>query len=168
MCFHGAIKHENDVSDMVGCLQVEKNYCSMKELKIYIRPSCIVFLFAKTENNNFRKEMKHVLRVFIAWWKPRQSLWEFSWRCKSSRTSWVFTDLPSNSPKRLPRISTGYECSENRFYFLNEKLYFKAENMKMIFILRFVFVSLAATKTLTTVSALIKSSVVSFPSRKSW
>ena len=32
----------------------------------------IVFLFVTTKNNNFLKEIRHVLRAFIAWWKPRQ------------------------------------------------------------------------------------------------
>ena len=52
------MKHENDVSNMVCCLQV---------LKIYtVRASYIVFLFVKTDNNNFLKEIKHVLRAFVA------------------------------------------------------------------------------------------------------
>ena len=33
----------------------------------------------------------------------------------------VFTDLFSNSPKRSPRLSPGYEGTENMFYFLNIK-----------------------------------------------
>ena len=32
--------------------------------------------------------------------------------------SWVFTDLLSNSLKRLPQFSPGYEGMENMFYFL--------------------------------------------------
>ena len=32
----------------------------------------------------------------------------------------VFTDLLSNSPKRSPLFSPGYEGTENMFYFLNE------------------------------------------------
>ena len=62
---------KNDVSNMVGCLQVTKIYSFMKEIKAYIRPPHIVFLFIKTEIINFIKEIKHVLRAFIAWWKPR-------------------------------------------------------------------------------------------------
>ena len=34
----------------------------------------------------------------------------------------VFTDLHSNSPKRSPRFSPGYEGRENMFYFLNIKI----------------------------------------------
>ena len=65
--------HENDVSNMVGCFQVVRIYSFMKEIKVSIRASYLGFLFAKTENN-FIKEIKHVVRAFIAWWKPRQSL----------------------------------------------------------------------------------------------
>ena len=103
MCFHGAMKHENDVSNAVDCLQVVRIYSFMKKIKVYIRASYIVFLFVKTENNNF-----------IAWWKPRQSLKELSSRWKPSTTSHVFTDLHSNSPKHSPRFSPGYEGKENK------------------------------------------------------
>ena len=54
--------------------------------------SYIVFLFVKTKNN-FIKEIKHVLRAFIAWWKTRQILRELSSRWKPSTASWIFTDL---------------------------------------------------------------------------
>ena len=49
--FHGATKHENDVNDMIGWLQVVRIYSFMKEIKVYIRASYIVFLFVKSENN---------------------------------------------------------------------------------------------------------------------
>ena len=52
---------------------------SWKKLK-YTYALRISSFLVKTENNNFIKEIKHVLRVFIAWWKTRQSLWEFSSR----------------------------------------------------------------------------------------
>ena len=77
-----------------------------------------VFLFVNNKNNNFIKEIKHVFHASIACWKPRQSLWEFSSRWKPSISSRVFTDLLSNSPKRSPRFSPGYEGTENMFYFL--------------------------------------------------
>ena len=80
MCFHSVMKHENDVSNVVSCLQVVKIYSFMKEIKVYIRALHIVFLFFKKKNNNFIKEIKHVVRASIAWWKPWQSLWEFSSR----------------------------------------------------------------------------------------
>ena len=38
-----------------------------------VRASYIVFLFVKTENYNFIKEIKYVFRAFIAWWKPRRT-----------------------------------------------------------------------------------------------
>ena len=53
------MNHENDVSNVVGCLQVVRIYSFMKELK-YTRASYIVFLFVKTENINFIKEIKYV------------------------------------------------------------------------------------------------------------
>ena len=61
-----------------------------------IRASYIVFLFVKTENNSFIKEIKHVFSTAFR----------------------VFTDLLSNSPKRLPQFSPGYKDTENMFYFL--------------------------------------------------
>ena len=73
----------------------------------------------KSENNNFIKEIKYFLLAFIAWWKPRQSLWKFLSRWKPSTGSRVFTDLFSNSPKGSPRFSPRYEGTENMFYFLN-------------------------------------------------
>ena len=80
--------------------------------------------FIKTENNNFIKEMKYVVRDSIACWKPRQSLWEFLSRWKPSTVSQVFTDiLLSNSPKRSPPFSPGYEELENMFYFLSHNAF---------------------------------------------
>ena len=70
MCFHCAMKHENDVNDIVGYLQVVRICSFMKEIKVFIRASYIVFVFVKMENSNI-KEIKHVLRAFIAWWKPK-------------------------------------------------------------------------------------------------
>ena len=52
---------------MVGCLQVMRIYGFMKEIKVYIRDSYIVFLFVKTENDNFINEIEYVLRAFIVW-----------------------------------------------------------------------------------------------------
>ena len=43
-------------------------YSFMKEIfKVYIRASCVLFLSIKTENNNFLKEIKHVLRAFVVY-----------------------------------------------------------------------------------------------------
>ena len=44
-----------------------KIYSFMKEIKVYIRVSYIVLLFVTTRNDNFIKEIKHVIRAFIAW-----------------------------------------------------------------------------------------------------
>ena len=68
--FCSAMKHENDVSNMVGCIQVVRIYSFMKEIKVFIRASYIIFFYV----NNFIKEIKHVLRAFITWRKLRQSL----------------------------------------------------------------------------------------------
>ena len=71
VCFPSVMKRENDVSSVVwpspNCENLQYVY--------------IVFLFVKTEND-FIKEIKHVFRAFIACWKPRQCLWEFSSRWK--------------------------------------------------------------------------------------
>ena len=61
------MKHENDVSYMVDYLQIVRSYSFIREMKLNIRVSYIVFLFVKSENNNFIKEIKHVLRAFITW-----------------------------------------------------------------------------------------------------
>ena len=63
------MKLENDVSNMVGCLQVVRIYSLMKEIKVYIRASYIISLFVKIKNNNFIKEIEHGLCTFIAWLK---------------------------------------------------------------------------------------------------
>ena len=118
VCFHSAMNYENDVSNMVGCLQVVKIWNFTKETKLYKRASEIVFLFVMMQNNNLIKEIQHVLRAFIAWWKPLQSVWEFSTRWKPLTASRVFTDLLSNFLKCSRRFSTAYEDTENMFYFL--------------------------------------------------
>ena len=59
MCFYGAMKQYSWLSPSCENLQFHK---------------IIVFLFVKTEKKNSIKEIKHVLCVFIAWRKPRQSL----------------------------------------------------------------------------------------------
>ena len=43
------MKHENDVSSMIGCLQVARIYNFIKEIKDleYIRASYIIFLIVK-------------------------------------------------------------------------------------------------------------------------
>ena len=42
---------------------------------------------------------------------------------KPSTASRIFTDLLSNSPKRLPGFFLGYERMENMFYFLTDDKY---------------------------------------------
>ena len=79
VCFDSVMKNENDVVIWLAVSKLWELTVSWKKLK-YTYASHIVFLFAKTENDNFIKEIKHVISAFIARWKPRQSLWEFSRR----------------------------------------------------------------------------------------
>ena len=100
-----------------------REQCGLTVFKLWeftVCASYIVFLFVNNENNNFIKEIKHVVCAFIASWNPRQSLWEFSSRWKPLTASWVFTDLLLNSPKRSPQFSPVYEGMQNMFYFLNK------------------------------------------------
>ena len=48
VCFHGVMKYENDVSNMVGCLQAVRINSFINEIKVYIRVLYIVFLFVKS------------------------------------------------------------------------------------------------------------------------
>ena len=135
VCFHSVNKHKNDVSNMAFSVSKLWEFTvSWKKLKYtYIRASYIVFLFVKAKNNNFIKEIKHVIRSFIAWWKPLQSLWEFSSSWKPSTASRVFIDLLSNSLKRSPWFSPDYEGKENMFYILNKIYYFYLTAHKVFF-----------------------------------
>ena len=49
---------------------------------------------------------------------------------KTSIASRVFTDLLSNSPKRSPRFSPGYEGTENMFYFFYKIIIFRLNKGK--------------------------------------
>ena len=55
---------------MIGNLQVVRiyTYSFIKKVKLNKSASYIVFFFDKLEKNYFVKEIKHVLRAFIAWW----------------------------------------------------------------------------------------------------
>ena len=55
---YSALKHKNDVSGIIGCLLVVRVCHFTKELELYIHARYIVFLFVKTENDNFIKEIK--------------------------------------------------------------------------------------------------------------
>ena len=121
------MKHEYDVSDMVGCVQVVRIYSYMKEIKLDTCAMYVVFFFVKTENNFIKKQIIHVLRGFIV------KVCENS-RAGENPASRVFNDLLSNSPKRSPRFSPGYEATENKLYFLHEK-----KNNKVIQIVNVFF-----------------------------
>ena len=69
-----------------------REQCSLTVSELWeftVRASYIVFLFVKNDNNNFIKEIKHIVRASIACWNPRQSLWDlqFSSRWKPSTVS---------------------------------------------------------------------------------
>ena len=49
------MKHKNYVKDTIVCLQVRRIYSFVKEIKLYIFASFIVFLF-KSENKNVIKK----------------------------------------------------------------------------------------------------------------
>ena len=73
------------------------------------RASYSVCLFVKTENNNFIKEIKHVVRAFIAWWKPR-------------RTYGRIREQISENQRPSRGFSPAREFSQtltNKFYFLS-------------------------------------------------
>ena len=105
------MKHESEVSHIVGCLPVVTTYSFMKEIKVYTSASYIDFLFVKMENIKFIKDIKRVFRGFIGWWKPRRTFMRILEQVIYSRI---------NSPKRLARFSPGYEGTENMFNFLND------------------------------------------------
>ena len=94
VCFHSAMKHGNGMSNMVKCLWVVRIYNFMEEMRVYL-----LLHILPLENNDFIKEIKHALCAFIAWWKPQQSLWEFS--CRWSRFSLICSRI-------LPNIRLGF------------------------------------------------------------
>ena len=104
VCFHSAMKHENDVSNVVDCLRVVRIYSFMKEVKVYIRASYTVFFFITQKIILLKKFIKHVLRAFIAWWKPRQCLR----RGENPR-------LLSNSPRLSPRFHQAVKARRTCF-----------------------------------------------------
>mgnify|MGYP001795943946 CR=1 FL=1 len=59
------MKHDN-VNDISDYFQVVRIYSFVKEIKLYIHASHIVFLLVRSENKMFLKEIKHVIRAFIA------------------------------------------------------------------------------------------------------
>ena len=69
-----------DWYDWLSPVQVESIFSFMKYIKLYIHALCTAFLFAESKNNNFVKEIQHILHAFISWWKPQQSISEFSSR----------------------------------------------------------------------------------------
>ena len=77
----------------VLCIFLKNLQLHERNLSIHVHASYIVLFFVKTENNNFIKEIKHVFLEFIAWWKHRQSLWEFLSRWKPWTAARVFTSV---------------------------------------------------------------------------
>ena len=67
--FHSAMKYENGVMIWLAVSKLWEFTISLtKEDYIHTRASCIVFLFVKSGNDNFIKEIRYVLRAFTAWW----------------------------------------------------------------------------------------------------
>ena len=60
------MKHKNDVSDVIGFLQLVKIYSLLNETKLYNQALYIVFFFVELENINFTKRIKYILRAFIS------------------------------------------------------------------------------------------------------
>ena len=101
------------------CLQVVRSYSFVKEIKVYIRASYIVFLgFVKTENNCYKRNKRCSLCIHSQV-KTLAKFVRIREQVNTLDCVLGFTDLLSNSPKRSPRFSPGYECTENMFYFLN-------------------------------------------------
>ena len=81
--------------------------------------SYIVFLFVKTENNNFIKEIKTCSPCLHSLVKTSAKFVRIFEQVKPSTAFRGFTELlRSNSPKRSPRFSPGFEDTESMFYFL--------------------------------------------------
>ena len=89
VCFDVAMKHENEVSDEISCLPVIKFNSLMKEIKLCAL--YIGFLFVKSENDYFIKEIIHVFRAFIDRWKFRQRLWKILSRWKTLGFSLIYS-----------------------------------------------------------------------------
>ena len=107
VCFHSTMKHENEVSNMIGCLQVVRIYSSMNEIKVYIHASYIIFLFVKTKTNN--KTCSPILYSLV---KTSTKLVRILEQVKTIDCVSDFTYLLLNSPERSPRFSPGYEGME--------------------------------------------------------
>ena len=62
------------MSNMIGCLRVVRIYSFMKEIKLYIRASYIVFLFVKSKTN-FKKTCSPCPHSLV---KTKVNVWENS------------------------------------------------------------------------------------------
>ena len=113
VCFHSAIKHENDVNDMIGCLRVLRIYSFMKEIKLYKRVSYIVFLFVKTGNNSFIKKNKSCYPCLHSLVKTSAKFWA------GENLRLGFSLIYS---RILPNIRLNFlQATKNMFYFLSIK-----------------------------------------------
>ena len=93
VCFHSAMKHENYVSDMASCLQVLRIYSTL-----------FVYLSFKTENYDFIKEIKYVVRASIACWNLGK-VWVNSWAGENTRMHLGFSLISS---RILPNVRLGF------------------------------------------------------------
>ena len=119
VCFHSTIKHEIGMSNVVDCLK-------LWEFTVWALN--IIFLFVNNENNNFIKELKHVVHTSIACWKPQQCFWEFSSRWSALLINmWI-----ENSSARIINYknfrSVSKFCEDFSIIFkMTEKLWFWSE-----------------------------------------
>ena len=91
MCFHSIMKHKTDVSKL---WEFTASWNEKTKQKYVLRIS----YFSLVKNNNFIK-IKHFLRAFIAWWKPRRTFGENSTADRERRETQ--SHLLENSHKRF-------------------------------------------------------------------
>ena len=109
------MKHENGMSNVVWLSP------SCDNLQ-YIHASYIVFLFVNNENNNFIKEIKHVVCASIACWKPR--LAKFVRILEQVKSLDCISGFHWSALKSSKRLPLGRHWKHDLFYFLIEQ-YFK-------------------------------------------
>ena len=82
MCFYSAMKHENDVSDMISSLQFIRVYSFMKEIKLYIphissfyllRRKIVILLKKLYKLSTFRKHLNKTNVFSVPSW-PGENL----------------------------------------------------------------------------------------------
>ena len=93
--FIAAMKLENYVDDMIGCLQVVRIYSFMEEIKLFMWASYIVFSLISVKSEKIS-------------YKRNKTCFPCLHSLIKTSASRVSTDLLSDSPKRLPLFSLSY------------------------------------------------------------